>query len=215
MTQNAIPSRAGRRRSARRASRAQTLAQARRGLRRRGPPAARRRPRGHAPVRHRRRDPGSPTSSRPPGCPTTPSTATSRRRTRWSPPSSRTAPSGCAATSRTRWPRGHRPRRRSGAGSRACSPRRRRRHRRDHPRRALERRQPGQRLTSGPPLATGPLAALLHEPFADLGSPDPELDASLAAHATVGMLADWLWKRSRPTPSDIERVVAFCLAGRA
>jgi AcrR family transcriptional regulator len=73
----------------------------------------------------------------------------------------------------------------------------------------------GSDLTSGPPLATGPLAALLRQPFADLGSPDPDLDASLAAHATVGMLADWLWKRARPTPSDIDRVVAFCLAGRA
>ena len=69
-------------------------------------------------------------------------------------------------------------------------------------------------LTSGPPLATGPLASLLRQPFADLGSPDPETEASLAAHATVGMLADWLWKRVRPTSTEIDRVVAFCLAGR-
>ena len=33
-----------------------------------------------------------------------------------------------------------------------------------------------------------PLARLLHEPYADLGSDDPELDASLAAHATIGKL---------------------------
>ena len=33
-----------------------------------------------------------------------------------------------------------------------------------------------------------PLATLLHEPFAELGSADPELDASLAAHAVVGTL---------------------------
>ena len=70
-------------------------------------------------------------------------------------------------------------------------------------------------LTSGPPLATGPLASLLRQPFADLGSPDPGTEASLAAHATVGMLADWLWKRAHPTAAEIEGVVAFCLAGRA
>jgi AcrR family transcriptional regulator len=66
-------------------------------------------------------------------------------------------------------------------------------------------------LASGPPFATGPLATLLREPFAELGSPDPDLDASLAAHATVGKLADWLWQQVRPTPADIAHVVAFCL----
>jgi AcrR family transcriptional regulator len=61
--------------------------------------------------------------------------------------------------------------------------------------------------SSGPPLA-----GLLREPFAELGSPDPDLDAALAAHATVGQLGDWLWQRARPTASDIDRVVGFCLA---
>ncbi len=67
-------------------------------------------------------------------------------------------------------------------------------------------------LTAGPPYATGPLATLLREPFAELGSSDPDLDASLTAHATVGRLADWLWQQVRPTPRDIQHVVEFCLA---
>ena len=45
----------------------------------------------------------------------------------------------------------------------------------------------------------GPLATLLREPFADLGSADPDLDASLAAHAVVGTLSDHLWDRARPS----------------
>lgn len=65
--------------------------------------------------------------------------------------------------------------------------------------------------TGGPPSATGPLAELLHEPFAELGSPEPEFDASLAAHATVGQLADHLWGRGQPSESDVDRIVAFCL----
>jgi AcrR family transcriptional regulator len=67
-------------------------------------------------------------------------------------------------------------------------------------------------LISGPPLATPPLAALLREPFAELGSPDPDLAASLVTHATVGQLADWLWQQVRPTPVDIDHVASFCLA---
>jgi AcrR family transcriptional regulator len=63
-----------------------------------------------------------------------------------------------------------------------------------------------------PAMARGPLATLLHEPFAALGSRDPELDASLAAHAVVGKLADYLWRRARPTPAEIERIVDFCIA---
>lgn len=70
----------------------------------------------------------------------------------------------------------------------------------------------GEGLTSGRPSASGPLATLLREPFAELGSPAPELDASLAAHATVGVLADRLWERVRPSPTEIDRVADFCLA---
>ena len=39
---------------------------------------------------------------------------------------------------------------------------------------------------AGRHFASAPLASLLHEPFAALGSTAPELDAALAAHATLG-----------------------------
>ncbi|MFK4105240.1 TetR/AcrR family transcriptional regulator [Streptomyces sp. NPDC019531] len=64
---------------------------------------------------------------------------------------------------------------------------------------------------AGPPSATGMLARLLHESYAELGSADPELDASLAAHATVGRLADHLWRRERPTAADVDHITRFCL----
>jgi hypothetical protein len=70
----------------------------------------------------------------------------------------------------------------------------------------------GAGLASGPPSASDPLAVLLREPFAELGSEDPELDASLAAHAAVGRLGDQLWRRARPTRREIEHIVGFCLA---
>jgi AcrR family transcriptional regulator len=70
-------------------------------------------------------------------------------------------------------------------------------------------------LSGGPPYATGPLATLLREPFAALGSSDPDLDASLTAHATVGKLADWLWQQIRPSPHDIQHVTDFCLPASA
>lgn len=62
-----------------------------------------------------------------------------------------------------------------------------------------------------PPAAARELATLLHEPFAALGSADPELHATLAAHALVGVLSDHLWRRSRPTRVETERVLDFCL----
>jgi len=69
----------------------------------------------------------------------------------------------------------------------------------------------GTGLAAGRHFASAPLAALLHEPFAALGSPTPELDASLAAHATLGKLADCLWQRVQPSRAEIDRVTAFCL----
>jgi hypothetical protein len=55
------------------------------------------------------------------------------------------------------------------------------------------------------------MASLLWEPFTELGSADPEFDAQLAAHATLGMLADYLWRRVEPSPEDIDHIYEFCL----
>jgi AcrR family transcriptional regulator len=70
----------------------------------------------------------------------------------------------------------------------------------------------GTGLGPGPLSASTPLATLLREPFAQLGSSDPDLDASLAAHATVGKLSEHLWQRTRPTDAEMAQVVEFYLA---
>jgi AcrR family transcriptional regulator len=59
--------------------------------------------------------------------------------------------------------------------------------------------------------ASAPLSSLLREPFAALGSTAPDLDAALAAHATLGMLSDCLWRQVQPTRAEVERVATFCL----
>lgn len=70
----------------------------------------------------------------------------------------------------------------------------------------------GEGLPSGRPSASRPLASLLREPFAELGSATPDLDASLAAHAVVGQLSEYLWDRARPGRAEIDHVVDVCLA---
>ncbi|WP_280367512.1 TetR/AcrR family transcriptional regulator [Nocardia wallacei] len=73
-----------------------------------------------------------------------------------------------------------------------------------------------QGVASGAGTAGVRLAHLLHEPFAELGSADPEFDASLAGHATIGKLAEFLWRQVEPAQPDVERITAFCLrAARA
>jgi hypothetical protein len=69
----------------------------------------------------------------------------------------------------------------------------------------------GVSLGEGGPSASGPLATLLHEPLAELGSTDPALDSELAAHAVVGKLSDYLWERVRPTPAAIDHVADWVL----
>jgi AcrR family transcriptional regulator len=61
--------------------------------------------------------------------------------------------------------------------------------------------------------AAAPIAALLHEPLAALGSANPELDASLAAHAVMGKLSDYLWARTRPSKSELDHMAQYFLRG--
>jgi AcrR family transcriptional regulator len=70
----------------------------------------------------------------------------------------------------------------------------------------------GERMAAGRHFASAPLAALLRDPFAALGSTDPELDASLAAHATLGKLSDHLWRHDQPSRAEIDRITEFWLA---
>jgi hypothetical protein len=56
------------------------------------------------------------------------------------------------------------------------------------------------------------LSVLLRDPLTELGRVPPELHATLATHAVVGILSDHLWRGTRPTRAEIDHVVAFCLA---
>lgn len=73
----------------------------------------------------------------------------------------------------------------------------------------------GDGHAAGRPSTKGPLATLLREPFAELGSADPDLDASLAAHGVVGKLSDYLWGHVQPTSAEIDHVADYCLAAVA
>ncbi len=59
--------------------------------------------------------------------------------------------------------------------------------------------------------ASVPLGALLYEPFIALGSGDPELGASLAAHATLGKVSDHLWAGTQPDQDEREHITQFCI----
>jgi AcrR family transcriptional regulator len=66
-------------------------------------------------------------------------------------------------------------------------------------------------LHSGRYPASAPLAALLQEPLAELGSAEPELDARWLAHATLGTLTDHLRRRTQPSRSEVDHLVELCL----
>jgi len=73
----------------------------------------------------------------------------------------------------------------------------------------------GDGRASGRHFASGALAELLHEPFAALGSSDPELDASVMTHAVLGKLTDHLWQRTQASPAEAEHIIALCTAAVA
>jgi AcrR family transcriptional regulator len=54
------------------------------------------------------------------------------------------------------------------------------------------------------------LAELIIEPIAALGSRDPERDAIVSAHATMGLMREFLWKCATPTEADIANLVRYC-----
>ena len=56
----------------------------------------------------------------------------------------------------------------------------------------------GQALSVPHSPTSARLATLLREPFAELRSDDPVLDAELVAHAVVGLLTDLLWGQDPP-----------------
>ena len=64
---------------------------------------------------------------------------------------------------------------------------------------------------AGRHFASKPLAQLLAESFAELGSPSPDLDAGLATHAVLGRVADHLWQETQPSADEVDHIVAFCL----
>lgn len=69
----------------------------------------------------------------------------------------------------------------------------------------------GGGVAAGRHFAASPLADLLHPPFVALGSADPALTASLAAHATLGKLSDHLWAGTQPTSDELAAITAFCI----
>jgi AcrR family transcriptional regulator len=57
-----------------------------------------------------------------------------------------------------------------------------------------------------------PLAQLIVAPIAALGSADPERDAAVVTHATMGLMRDFLWRCVTPTQADVAHLVEFCTA---
>jgi AcrR family transcriptional regulator len=70
----------------------------------------------------------------------------------------------------------------------------------------------GNGPASGRHYASGPLALLLRDPLEELGSESPQQDATLIAHAMLGTLSDHLWRRTKPTPAELDHLVAFACA---
>ena len=166
-----------------------------------------------APLRHHVSAPGRRHRGCRRACPTTPSTATSHPRTCWWRPSSKTAPNAWPSYLAHQMAKQARPEDKvrvwvEGILSQAADA--------EIASTTLavlwNAGSLGEGSASGPPSASAPLAALVVAPFEALGSTEPDLAASLAAHAVVGKLSDYLWQRTRPTSADTRHIVACCLA---
>ena len=69
----------------------------------------------------------------------------------------------------------------------------------------------GEEIMPGRRAANRPMASLLREPFAEFGSDRTEFDASLAAHAVMGALTEYLWRRAAPSAAELDQITEFCL----
>ncbi|MCG5434251.1 TetR/AcrR family transcriptional regulator [Mycobacterium sp. MYCO198283] len=58
-----------------------------------------------------------------------------------------------------------------------------------------------------------PLRALLSEPVAAMGRPDPVRDADAVFYCTIGTLRRYIGSGRRPPAEDIDHLVRFCLQG--
>ena len=67
--------------------------------------------------------------------------------------------------------------------------------------------------SSGRHFASVPVGGLLREPLVELGSTEPELDASIVVDAVFGRLTDALWQESQPTRVEIDHLVAVHVGG--
>ena len=57
-----------------------------------------------------------------------------------------------------------------------------------------------------------PLAELLHEPFAALGSLKPALAAELATHAILSRVSGHIWAGTTPSTDEVEYLLDFCVS---
>jgi AcrR family transcriptional regulator len=67
----------------------------------------------------------------------------------------------------------------------------------------------GSGMSDRPHHAAPRLAELLRAPLAELGSADPGMHASLAAHAVVGRMSEYLWAGRAPTRAEVAGIVGF------
>jgi AcrR family transcriptional regulator len=68
----------------------------------------------------------------------------------------------------------------------------------------------GDRSRPGLTTSYRSLADLIVDPVVDLGSLDAERDSVVIAHATMGLMREFLWRSEEPTEDDVAHLVRFC-----